>query len=284
MHIKMKLGAMIFGAIWILASCGETYDLNGFDWEPDNPPSDSVYNREIQILDMGGNNLQDGQKPLDTSDPIYFSLERFSPVHRGYKTSNRWDIAFRDAYHSGVTANNGTAKGLGYGSTGIGGLAVLDTPYSKVDAVPANIVFDAPGEAGIAFSSLFGGNKSGGHIWYTFFETIYPNVTAQNSHHYQHMVYTLSERFASSFPIHSEIAHGPKTFIIRTARGNYVKLETQSYYKGTLEPLDMSRLIPVGYISFRYMVIKAEEARFGFVERRPPLTIDMTNKKTIIGN
>ncbi|WP_177181033.1 HmuY family protein [Parapedobacter koreensis] len=278
--------------ITLFASCGEIYDLNGFDWEPDTPPSDSVFNREIQVLDWGLSNLPEGHRPLDDSDPMLFSLEKFSTVHIAYKSSERWDISIGGL--GGLSSNNGGHAGVGYGSSAVGGLLLLDSAYSQVTSVPEDNRFSTPGNAG-----LDNFNGSGlGYIYYTFFGNAFrPDMVewsrssdpdkAATGNRYLHMMYCLSEDLARTFPgLNSGYYEvRPKTIIVRTANGNYVKLEMQSYYKGTLDPREMRRGtdMPGGYMSFRYMVIRADERRFGFVARRPPLTVDLTNKKITVG-
>lgn len=270
------------------ASCGDVYDLNGFDWEPDTPPSDSVFNRYIQVLDVGVDYLAEGHKPLDSGDPILFSLEKFSSVHMGYKTSERWDIALG----GGGSGNNGSYQGLGYGSSAVGGIVLLDSAYSEVTTVPDDNLFAIPGSS--MLDNFMGSGP--GHIEYTFMGNPFhmEEVAGQDSNdpekrllanYYMHMMYPLSEDLAAAYP--GENGYGyvvhPKTLIIRTARGNYAKVEMQSYYKGTIDPKEMSRKLPGNYHSFRYMVIPASEKRFGFVERKSPLTVDFATKTVTVG-
>lgn len=268
-----------------LSSCGKINDLNGFDWEEEAPLSDSVFNREIQILDLGVNNIPEGHRPVDGEDPLYFSLEKFSSVHLGYKTTERWDLAFLGMYRTTITSNNGSRQGLGYGSSAIGGMLVLDSAYSEVTTIPDDSRFVYPGGAGLGYAEVFGGYVPGGHIYYTFFSTIHPNIEPGMEIFYQHMMYCLSEDFAARFPGPSSAGHGPKTILIRTAAGNYAKLETQSYYKGVMDPMLMRRgtEYPIPYISFRYMVVPAGEKRFGFVERRKKLTVNLTTGERTVG-
>jgi hypothetical protein len=272
----------------LLFSCGKVYDRNGFDWEEDLPPSDSVYNREITIIDLGPDNIPAEHRPLDGQDPLYFSLQKFTSVHLGYKTSSRWDIAFSGLYRTSITSNNGSTQGLGYGSSARGGLIVFDSAYSKVTTVPDDFRFVVPGNTGLGYAEVFGGYVPGGHIYYTFFGSLFhPDQDRVNypENLYQHMMYPLSEDFAVKFPAASAQGHGPKTIMIRTAAGDYVKMETTSYYKGLTDPVKMRRGTenPIPYVTFKYMIIKAEEKRFGFVERRPKLTVNLTTKQTTIG-
>lgn len=292
-HTTMKLSTLIFGVILTLASCGEIYDQNGFDFEPDIPLSDSVYNREIQILDLGVANIPEGHRPFDGRDPLFFSLERISSTHLGYQKSTRWDMAFSGLYRHEISSNNGSAQGtygrnaFGYGGGGLGGILVIDSAYSEVNEIPPDSYFQAPGIIGMLGLDDYIGTADG-YCFYTFFGNVFRPDLAENNDRYWHMLYCFSEDFVEAFPDEygsHRIKATPKTIIVRTALGNYAKVEIQSFYKNTLDPLDMRRSAekPVPYFSFRYMVIKKEERRFGFVERRPPLTVDLTTKKVTVG-
>lgn len=276
----------------LLASCGKVYDQNGFDWEEDLPLSDSVFNREIQILNLG-DRLPAGHEPMDNEDPLFFSLEKITTVHIGYKATDRWDIAFSGLYRHEISANNGERPGFGYGSTAIGGLLVLDSAYSEVTSIPDDGRFVAPGRAGLAGMET-GPNSTGGYAFYTFFDNIFrpdkifyldsqdPDL-ASDANRYLHMIYCLSENFVKAFPGEYgsyKYKPTPKTILIRTAAGNYAKLEMQSIYKNTMDPMEMRRGTdkPVPYFGLRYMVVKGSEKRFGFVERNKKLTINMTTK------
>lgn len=72
-----------------------------------------------------------GHPPLDNDDPMFFSLERFSSVPIGYKSTGRCDIAFSGIYRSEITPNNGSFTGFGYGTAAVGGVMVLDTPQTQ---------------------------------------------------------------------------------------------------------------------------------------------------------
>lgn len=286
--MKRSFLFVIIGTATLLLSCGKTYDVNGFDWQPDTPLSDSVFNREIQVLDLGTNNIPEGHRPLDGADPLYFSLEKFSSTHLAYKSTARWDIAFSGLYRSSVTANNGSKQGFGYGSSAIGGIMLIDSAYNEVTTIPDDNQFQVPGEIGLG--GFDASPMPGGHIFYTFFGNIFrpDKLSGPDGNLYMHMMYCMSEDFARLFPGQygpEKVTIKPHTFIIRTANGNYAKLETQSYYKGVMDPMDMYRSTsrPIPYISFHYMVVKAAEKRFGFVKRKPKLTIDMTRKRTTTG-
>lgn len=301
--MKTKLSIILSGAILVLfASCGEVYDLNAFEWEPETPLNDSVFNREITVLNFqpfeGVENIQQpsDRSPLDAEQPsTLFSLERFSRIHDAYTVSERWDLSIGG--FGNITANSGSARGIGYGSNAVGGLIVLDTFYSKIMDVPAGIILEVPGYGGLDAQGTMS-TRIGTTVYTYGGNFIRPDkvinrdspdpVLAEEARMYSHMLYALSEELLRTFPNAKNIHGGPlrpRAMIVRTARGNYAKVEMLSYYHDILDPELMRRGLEnflVGSVSFRYMVIKAEELRFGFVERRPPLTIDMTRGTKII--
>lgn len=292
--INIRHTIVLFGTILGFASCGEVYDLNGYDWEPELPLSDTVFNREIFIRNYG-DNPPAGHSPLDAMDPMLFSLERFSSINLFYKTTERWDLSFSGLFRSSIGVNNGRTAGLGYGSSAIAEIAVLDTPYSKVTHIPENIRFQAPGEVGLDAQGTLSNQL--GHVVYTFGGNFvrpdkvagYDENDPQSSleaNQYMHMMYCLSEDLITAFPKAKSLQNKPlkpRTIIIKTARGNYAKLETQSIYKGVTDPILMRRGYEVPIYSFRYILIKADEGRFGFVTRKPSLTVNMSNKTITVG-
>ncbi|GAA4322879.1 hypothetical protein GCM10023149_23480 [Mucilaginibacter gynuensis] len=276
----------------LLFSCGKTYDLNGTDFQPDTPPSDSVFSREILIRNLG-DNLPAGDMPLDSEDPLYFSLEKFSSVRISYKTTNRWDMAFHGNSRSEIAGNNGKVSGLGYGSASVGGIILTNQPYSTVTEIPDDSQFQVPGRSGLDAIGFFG--EPMGHVAYTFFGNIFrpdkvlgysdssydPPVQIEAAK-YAHMMYALSEDFAKAFPVTTNgDSTKCRTLLVRTAKGNYAKVEMLSYYKNTIDPFEMNR--GKGYaISLRYMVVKADEKRFGFIARRKPMTVNLSTRTVIV--
>jgi len=272
----VTLAAMLF-------SCGKVYDLNGLDWEADTPPSDSVFNREIQILDLGAN-LPEGHQPVDDEDPMFFSLERFSSVGIGYRSTERWDIAFSGSFRSNITANNGAKSGFGYGTSAIGGIVVLDSAFDEVTQIPDDSQFKIPGQTGLDDQGAFGTPL--GHVVYTFegnflrpdimkdIDNPDPAVKA-HVNQYVHMMYCLSQEMVKTFKDVRQLR--PRTIIIKTAKGNYAKMETQSMYEGILDPMQMRRAqsIKMPAYSFRYVLAKKEERRFGFMVNRPKMTVKL---------
>lgn len=264
-------------------SCGKVYDLSGADWQPDTPPSDSVFNREIQVLNLGAR-LPAGHVPADDGDPMFFSLEKFSSVAIGYRSTDRWDVAFSGSFRSTLSANNGSKSGFGYGTSAVGGMVVLEKRFDEVTEIPGDSQFQYPGESGLDDQGAFGAPL--GHIFYTFggnplrpeinknLENPDPAVQAE-ANKYVHLLYCLSQTMVDTFKNVRVLR--PRTIIFKTAKGNFAKLETQSLYDGVMNPLQMKRdrsVIMPAY-SFRYVVVPASERRFGFMVTRPRLTVKL---------
>jgi len=76
----IKYSVITYMAIVAILSngCGKVYDLNGTDWQPDTPPSDSVFNREIQVLNLGAR-LPAGHVPADDEDPMFLAWKNSLP-------------------------------------------------------------------------------------------------------------------------------------------------------------------------------------------------------------
>lgn len=267
----------------LCSACGKVYDLNGQDWQADVPPSDSAFNREIQVLDLGAH-LPAGHQPVDAEDPMFFSLERFSSIGIGYRSTDRWDIAFNGMSRAIITANNGAKSGLGYGTSAIGGMVVLDAAFDDVTEIPDDSQFKYPGQTGLDDQGAFGSPL--GHVVYTFEGNfLRPDImkdidnpdpaTQVAVNKYRHMIYCLSQETVKAFKNIRTLR--PRTVIIKTAKGNYAKLETQSLYAGILDPMAMRRDkdIRMPVYSFRYVLAKAGEKRFGFMVNRPKLTVKL---------
>lgn len=287
--MRLTAIALLLLSTIFLISCGEIYDLNGVDWEPDVPPSDSVFSREITLLNLG-DNLPAGHAPLDASDPLFFSLEKFNSVHQAYKTTDRWDMAFFGNSRSEIQGSNGRMPGFGYGSSSVGGVILTDSAYSKINTIPDDSQFKTPGRSGLDAIGEFG--EPMGHVAYTFFgnmfrpdkvvgylDNTYPLEVQLEAAKYAHMIYALSEDFVKAYPVTTRgDSTKCRTLLIKTAAGNYAKVEMLSYYKNTLDPKEMNR--GKGYaISMRYMVVKADEKRFGFTPRRKPMVVNLSTRK-----
>jgi len=135
------------------------------------------------------------------------------------KASLHWDLAFTGPYNSEVYVNSGGyLYNPGYGGPGKGAVIQQDTAYDQVVEAPSDAAFDASPVTKI------GWDAGSGQGWF---------------------FYSLDNHIA--VPIRN------RTFVLRTAGGNYAKLELLNIYKGN-PPVVTDLFWPAPYLSFRYYV------------------------------
>lgn len=134
-----------------------------------------------------------------------------------YLKNADWDIAFSKEYNSFVVINNGKVAGTpGYGGPGVGNLVIVDQPFDNVTTAPSDEAFQNQGLAGVGWDS---GN---GYGWF---------------------FYSLNNHIC--VPVRN------RTFVIKTATGNFAKLELLNIYKGN-PPVVTDLFWPAPYLTFRY--------------------------------
>lgn len=136
------------------------------------------------------------------------------------QASADWDLAFTEVYNSYITINNGEIEASpGKGGPGKGKLIVLDALFDELDQAPTEAAFDAFMEEQTAtgWEDFPPGDKG----WY---------------------FYSLDSHIMS--PISGV------TIVIKTAEGNYAKLEMGSLYLGSPENPTVNT--PAPYFNFRY--------------------------------
>ncbi len=153
-------------------------------------------------------------------DFTFYSLAEGEIVADEDSASTQWDLAF-----SGTTilTNNGTS------GPGQGGAVILDVPFSQVDTAPSEgYAIDTDQSKAIP-----GGSGNG---WYNY-------TGSNNGQPPQFAVLPIEDR----------------TLIIRTAEGNYAKVEIESYYEGnpdtSTEEFQNMETRPEGrHFTFRYVI------------------------------
>lgn len=156
-----------------------------------------------------------------TFKPLYFSFTTDGKVEitDADKASLKWDLAFTGPYNSEVYVNAGSYEfSPGFGGPGKGAAILIDQPYDQVTEVPDQAAFDASDFFKIGWDS---GNGRG---WFFYSLNNHICVPVKN-----------------------------RTFAIRTANGQYAKLEIINIYKGN--PAVVTDLFwPAPYLTFRYYV------------------------------
>lgn len=131
-----------------------------------------------------------------------------------------WDICFSGVYNSLVSCNGGSlVSNPGFGGPGKStGIVMIDKPYNLVTLAPADEEFTTAGYSGTGWDS---GNGFG---WF---------------------FYSLNNHIA--IPIKN------RTFVLRTAKGLFAKLEIINVYQGN-PPTVTDLNWPAPYYTFRYYV------------------------------
>lgn len=139
--------------------------------------------------------------------------------------STNWDIAFKDAGFEIFIITNGGTRGPGEG----GGI-LLDVDIDEVIEVPSDDQFNVESDTDYSI------NPSPNGWWiYTGENPAYPAN-------------------------HAVLPKSPHTILVRTATGNYAKIEILSYYQGnpdTSSPefISLQTRPASGYFTFKYEVI-----------------------------
>lgn len=190
--------------------------------------------------------------------PFYYSLEEGKIIPAAQAQTANWDICFNGTYNSNVCANNGSiTTSPGYGGPGKGGISMvvhndLDAIYYKgpaqpIKSIPARSLFDQA-FAKVTTASVAEGkwetdgmvgldyfqNTTPGWAWYDFFGELFPSRPADSV---AHVAYAL-----------------PRSFIIKTAKGNYAKVQIYSFYKDA--PETPTRSNKPGFITLKYAIQK----------------------------
>jgi len=225
----------------LITSCSKSSDPAPTT-EPEVNTGTVAFNKLITVLNFGAD-MPAGSQPLDQQAPIYFSLENNSAVQLDYKLTNRWDISFSSIYRSFMSGNNGADKSNpGTGGPGKGGIVCLAKNFDEVVEIPDDSQFKTGTAAvGTDDSGAFG--EGTGYYLYDFGGTI----KGDGSYDSQHVAFALSDT---------------RTVIVRTAKGNYAKIQVLSLYKDLLDPKTWKRDSPHTYLSFKYVLAKAGSKTF----------------------
>lgn len=190
-----------------------------------------------------------GDKPL-----LLFSLEQKKIIEVKFQKTTAWDVAFSDLYNLYMSGNFGNeVLNFGAGSSGKGGIMILDQAFDDVVDVPADDKFiikrsmvglDAEGDFGSGIGWLlydFGGKKMR--------DGAYDN---------QHIAYAMG----SPIPRADGTFTRPRTIIVRTAKGNYAKVKMISVYKNAYTHDKWFRNTAHMFFSFEYVMVPKGSSKF----------------------
>lgn len=166
--------------------------------------------------------------------PVFFNLENHDIINSyaedsslmelsdEQKASTTWDVAFTSIYNSYITINNDTIEDSpGYGGAGVGAIIVLDELFDELDEAPSDEDFAIFMETQTAtgWEDYPPGQKG----WYFY-----------------------------SLDSHIMSAISGVTIVLKTANGNYAKLEMETLYLDN--PENPTVYTPTPYFTFRYFL------------------------------
>ena len=201
----------------------------------------SIYNKLIVVKNFTGDTSSLTAPDADRST-IYFSLEQQKPAPAEYVLTNRWDMSFSGVYNTSIGGNfgndNSSGSSLGKGGPGLGGVLILSQSFDQVTKVPDNAVFSTQAAPfGLDDAGSFGNGV--GWAVYDWSGDLKAKLG-----------------FGGSSPeqAHTCWARPDRTILVRTATGNYAKVQIISLYKDApAEPVTHS-LSP--YFNFQYVIAK----------------------------
>lgn len=190
------------------------------------------------------------------AQPFYYSLETNKIIPSSQAQTSNWDLCFNSTYNSNVCANNGAiSTSPGYGGPGKGQIYMvinpaIDTTYYAGEAlpikmIPARTLFDQA-FAAVKTASVADGNwVKSGVVGLDYFENSLPGWA------YYDFSGALFPDKPSSLVAHVAYAL-PRTFIVKTAKGLFAKVQIYSFYKDAPEVPDRS--YKAGFITMVYAI------------------------------
>lgn len=154
----------------------------------------------------------------------FYNLSENRIVSDSDSATSNWDLAFKDAgVEIFIITNNGIS------GPGNGGAILIDQDFETITEVPNDDQFK------VDTDNEFAINENPGGWW----------------------IYTGTQQE----PIHAVLPKVPHTIFVRTAAGNYAKLEVLSYYEGnpdtsTPEFADFRTRPASGYFTFRFELLE----------------------------
>ena len=210
--------------------------------EPTKPAeTDTMFNRLITVRNFG-EALPEGSSPDDSQSPIYYSLETNSAVPLAYQKTDRWDLSFQGIFRSFIGGNNKAKGNLGEGGPGVGGIMIVKQDFDEVTDIPPDSQFKT-GNAVVGTDDAGDFGQGVGYYIYDFSGGIFGDGSFEK----QHVAYVMQEG---------------RTIIVKTARGNYAKIQMLSLYKDMLDPATWTRYSPAPFFTFRYVLAKAGSTKF----------------------
>lgn len=257
-RIWMGVWCLLFIATFTACSKSDDPQLEPGTEKPDDddtPTNENVFYKLIRVENFQGTSDNNFQSAAPT---IFYSLENNKPMEGKYQQTNRWDLAFGGLLNSFVSGNNGRDRtNAGFGGSGKGGITIVQKAFDEVTEIPADSEFRTGGH--LIGTDDYGKYGQGvGWYLYDFDGDIVRNGETDD----QHVAYALDRPLT----LRNGTVVGPRTVIVRTAKGNYAKVKLISLYKDTFERELMKRTSPKVYFTFEYVIVPAGSTSFEIKE------------------
>lgn len=249
-YINMKTSIFILLIAVCTFGCKKS-DVIEPEPEVTEPTTTIAYNKLLRVENFAATLRDDA---TTTPPTIYFSLEGKAAVTTDYAKTNRWDVAFGGLYNSFLSGNNGSATtNYGYGTSGKGGILILEQAFDDVTDVPADALFKT-GKDVVGTDDA--GDYGVGMGWYLYdFNGL---KVGDGSYDKQHVAYALS----TALTLANGTVIKPRTVVVKTAKGNYAKIKMISCYKDAFTLAQWSRDVPHMYFTFEYVLVPAGSTKF----------------------
>jgi hypothetical protein len=236
-----------------MTACKKETDTGGTDNGTDTTATstDTVFYKLTRVQNFAATTSDDVNTVPAT---LYFSLESKKEIAASYAKTRQWDLAFGGLYNSFLSGNNGTnGANYGSGSSGVGGILILEQAFDAVITIPGDVQFKTGANV---TGTDDAGDYGQGTGWYLY---DFGGVHVRNSEYEnQHVAYALADtlRLANGTKVN------PRTVVVKTAKGNYAKIRMISCYKELFKQSEWHRTAPHMYFTFEYVLVPAGSTKF----------------------
>jgi hypothetical protein len=177
----------------------------------------------------------DDTNPAASLPPLYYSLENKGQITADFAKTASWDMVFTGTYNVFIGSNGATDHKTE------GGILILKQPFEQVTDVPADNLFTTTKSFGLDEAGNFG--QGTGWALYDFDGDKMGDGSAAK----HHVVYALP---------------ATRTLVVRTAKGNYVKIKMISCYKDVFTADKWFIDTPHMYFTFEYVIVPKGSTKF----------------------
>ncbi|WP_126972706.1 HmuY family protein [Gynurincola endophyticus] len=248
---KVKLAAaLVLSLSLVLVSCSKDKEII----EDEEPPVGTEHYYKLHRINNLPTGSEESSVSLDNRPPIYLNFATGTLVDARYAKTSRWDMALGGMFNCYFSGNNGTnGTNLGFMGPGVGGIYIVDKPFDEVIEIPSDNLFQTAADV---YGSDAAGNFGDRIGWFLYdFDGV---IVSDGRPEKQHVAYALAEPLTLT----NGKVLSPRTVIVRTAKGDYVKIKMISCYKDIYTQADWYINSPFIYFTFEYVVVPKGSNRF----------------------